>query len=58
MTISGNESLEDLPEWDSMAKVMFLAMADTTMGRTITATELAACKTVGDLTALFPGKIS
>lgn len=58
MTIHGDEALENLRGWDSMAKVMFLAMADEMLGRTVSAMELAACKTVGDLIALFPGKIS
>lgn len=57
-TIDGDESLEDLRGWDSMARVMFLAMADETMGEKVSAKQLESCKTIEDLIALFPGKIS
>ena len=57
-SILGNESLKDLPGWDSMASVAFIAMADETMAETVSASRLAYCKSVVDLVALFPGKIS
>ena len=55
--IRGDELLENLG-WDSMARVMFLAMADETLHQSISGVQLADCKTVDDLIVLFPGKIS
>ncbi|MGD1086798.1 MAG: acyl carrier protein [Verrucomicrobiota bacterium] len=56
--IRGDESLRDLDGWDSMASVAFMAMADERLGKLVGAADLAACKTVSDLMALFPGQIS
>jgi acyl carrier protein len=57
-TIRDNESLKDLDGWDSMAAVAFIAMADAQLGTLVEPAKLAACKTVSDLMALFPGKIT
>ena len=57
-SIRGDESLRDLARWDSMAAVSFIAMADEQLGTLVEPANLAACKTVSDLIALFPGKIS
>lgn len=50
-SISGSESLSEIG-WDSMASVMFLAMADEKFSKAIAPEELAAAKTVADLRAL------
>jgi acyl carrier protein len=57
-SIRGDESLQDQVGWDSMATVSFIAMADEKLGTLVEPAKLAACKTVSDLIALFPGKIS
>jgi acyl carrier protein len=57
-SIQGNETLKDLAGWDSMARVSFIAMADERMETLVSPAQLAACKSVPDLTALFPDKIS
>jgi acyl carrier protein len=57
-SLRGDESLTDLAGWDSMATVSFIAMADERLETLVEPVKLAACKTVSDLVALFPGKIS
>ena len=57
-TIQGKETLRDLPGWDSMAVLSIIAMADEKLGEVIRASALAECKTVLDLTNLFPGIIA
>jgi acyl carrier protein len=49
--IQGNESLDAL-EWDSMAVVMFIAMADEKYSAVIAPSQLSDAKTVPDLLAL------
>jgi len=44
--------LASLAQWDSLAFVSFLAMADSKYGAKVAPTELRACKTVGDLMKL------
>ena len=56
--ITGRELLQDLPGWDSMATVSIMAMADESLHQQVSATQLAGCKSVEDIIALFPGKIS
>jgi hypothetical protein len=55
--ICGDEALDALPGWDSMAILCFIALADSTLGVIVSAAQLSAAKTVPDLVALFPGKI-
>lgn len=56
--VMGNEMLSDLQGWDSMAVLSFIALADEKFGEVVAPTALVACKTVGDLANLFPGKIA
>jgi acyl carrier protein len=57
-SITGGETLQDLPGWNSLAVVMFLTMADSKFKTPVPAKTMEACKTVADLVALFPGKIA
>lgn len=57
-SIHGTEPLADFEGWDSLAVISFLAMADAKFETILSATQLANCRTVGDLAKLFPGKIS
>ena len=57
-TIKGEESLDDLAGWDSMASLSFIAMADSELGTLVSIDSLVECKSVADLINLFPGKIS
>jgi len=56
-TINGTESLDGLEGWDSLAKLSFIAMADTELDIILSAKALLACKTVAELVKLFDGKI-
>jgi acyl carrier protein len=57
-SITGSEALSELESWDSLAVLSFMAMADTSLGVLVPASELAKCRTVPDLVNLFPGKIA
>ncbi len=57
-SVQGDELLRDLPGWNSLATVMFLTMADSKFATPVPAAKMAVCKTVADLVALFPGKIT
>ena len=55
--VSGASVLKDLPNWDSLAVLSFVAMVDSRLGTTVKGTDLVKCKTVDDLAALLPGEI-
>lgn len=57
-SIKGTEKLADLSAWDSMAAISFIAMADAKLKAAVSADKLAACTSVADLAALFPGKVA
>ena len=56
-TIRGDERLADLPGWDSMSVISFIALADTNFKKTVAAKAIAEARTVADLLNLFPGEI-
>jgi len=51
-TVKGEERLTDLPGWDSLAVVGFIAMVDETFGVVVPASRLMQCKTTADLAQL------
>jgi acyl carrier protein len=53
-TIKGNEVLTDI-NWDSMAVVAFIAMADANYGSSVHVAQLQQATTVADLLALLNG---
>ena len=55
--VSGASALKDLPNWDSLAVLSFVAMVDSRLGTTVKGTDLVKCQTVNDLMALLPGKV-
>lgn len=57
-SIKMDDQLASLALWDSMAYVSFIAMADEKLGMTVDTKSLAACKTIKDLSALFPGELT
>jgi hypothetical protein len=56
-TINGKESLAELQNWDSLAIIAFIAMADSKLNAPVSAEQLASCKSVADLAGLFPNQI-
>jgi acyl carrier protein len=51
-TLQGPELLEDLEQWNSMAVMGFIALADSHNGTTLSARQIASSRTVGDLLEL------
>lgn len=56
-SIQGNEPLNHLPGWDSLAIITLIAIVDEKLGVPLTDAQIRSCRTTGDLVALFPGKI-
>ena len=56
-TITGNEKLADLPKWDSLAVMGFIAMLDQHFGLIVAATEIMGAANVADLVKLAGDKI-
>jgi acyl carrier protein len=57
-TIQGTESIRDDLDWDSMAALEFIALADQKLHTVLDASALAECQTVSDLVDLLPGRIT
>jgi acyl carrier protein len=51
-TLKGEEKLEDLENWDSVAMVSFIALVDERNGARLNVKQLGACETVNDLLKL------
>jgi acyl carrier protein len=51
-TLKSGEALKDLPKWDSMTVVQFIAFADEEFNVSLSSAKLLACKTVDDLAGL------
>ena len=51
-TLTGSERLEDLEEWNSMAMISFMALADEHNQVKLSPRQLAACSTVSELLQL------
>ena len=56
-TLSGNEFINDIDGWDSLAVVSFIAMVDENFGVTLPAQKISDAKTVQDLIDLLGDKI-
>ena len=51
-TVQASTLLLDIPTWDSMAVVGFMALADGSYGKAISPAELQKCTRVSDLARL------
>ena len=51
--LSMETPLTEVPEWDSMAAMAFLALADRKFGKKLSLANLKGAKTVSDLHALL-----
>lgn len=56
-SLKGPEALASLEQWDSLATVSFLALADRSFGMTISPGDVANSETINDLTKLLGDKI-
>jgi acyl carrier protein len=52
-TLQGNELLCEIKEWDSLAVLSFLAMADSHAGVILSGDTVTACSTLDDLYSLM-----
>jgi acyl carrier protein len=52
-TLKGPEKLEDLENWNSMAMVSFVALADEHFNYTVSPRQFVNCETVDDLLNLI-----
>lgn len=57
-TIKGDETLESLEGWNSLAVISFIALADEKCGISLQPSKIANCQTVEDLIALLGDKIT
>lgn len=51
-TLQGPEVLAEFENWDSMAVVTFVALADSAGSTSLSAKQIGNCETVNDLVAL------
>jgi acyl carrier protein len=52
-TLTGEESLSDIPAWDSLSTLAFISMVDKQMGLVLRGNQVARCKKVNDLFGLL-----
>lgn len=57
-TVKGADALIDLPKWDSLAVIGFIAMLDQHFALSVPAVNIMGCKTVDDLAGLVGDKLS
>lgn len=57
-TLKGEEALKDLPKWDSMTVVQFIALADEEFNFAVPSSKLLACKSINDLSDLLGSNIT
>jgi acyl carrier protein len=55
-TLQGDEKLDDL-DWNSLAVIGFMALADEHFGVSVTPASLARCKSIDDLAGIVGNKI-
>ena len=51
-TLQGSESLDDLENWNSLAMVEYIALADSENGAKLSPRQIRECNTVDDLARL------
>lgn len=52
-SLTGDEKLSDLGEWNSLSMLSFIAFGDETFGKTLSPRQFTTCDTVKDLGALL-----
>jgi acyl carrier protein len=57
-SLHGNHALTEIEGWDSLAAVMFIALADEKIGVTISGNQIANSKTMDELLSLLGDKLS
>lgn len=57
-TIRGDEILTNIPKWDSLAIIGFIALLDQHFGMSVPAAEINNCRTINDIVSLVRAKLS
>ncbi len=57
-SLKGDEALDSLDNWDSLAVISFIALADEALGVIVDAEKLAHAQTVHDLLDLVSGQVT
>ncbi len=57
-SLNGNPSIKDLGTWDSMAGVIFIALADEKLGVAVSGDQIARSKTIDDLMSLLGDRLT
>ena len=55
VAVNGDTLLASLPEWDSLAALGVIVMADMEYGKTLTGDDIKKCVTLGDLWRIVAG---
>jgi acyl carrier protein len=55
-SLTGDEKLDDLQEWNSIAMMSFIAFADEHFNKILSPRQFAGCETVNDLGKLLPAE--
>ncbi len=57
-TLKGDEQLSDIPEWDSLAVISFIALVDEQFEIILEGEKLAEAKSIADLISLLGGRVA
>lgn len=57
-SLRDDQTLAEIESWDSMAAVLFIALADEKLGLTIAANDIAKSKTINDLLLLLGDRLA
>ena len=57
-TLTGDEQLSDIPEWDSLAVISFIALVDEQFEIILEGEKLAEAKSLADLISLLGGRVA
>jgi acyl carrier protein len=55
-TLTGEETLSDLPGWDSLSTLTFISVVDREVGLPLRGDQVTRCQTVGDLLDLIKAR--
>jgi len=57
-TLNEHQALSDIEEWDSLAALLFIALADEKLGMTVAGNDIANSKKMSDLLALLGDRLT
>ena len=57
-SLQESHALADVESWDSMASIMFIALADDKLGANISGNQIAEAKTVHELLSLLGDRLT